>query len=351
MVNVGVRLLGFLLAILCLLGKGIAFSEQRLTSDATGLAVTSNEFGEMISEKADANFAVGDLALTIAEQDGMVVSMNLNGFIHASLLVQDLTFPHDVVCRDGKIFFNEHFVNERGKSPFRLWRYDMATSKLTSLATWRTLRPSGMALDKSGNLYFGTIATTAGRLTDGVWVILDALTERPRSPQMVISGERFVKPFNSEFAAVRVSGFFPNGDMLILDNPSISANFKEPGRMLRAARVDNNYVLMDFLGEQVQRPVRPTGAAFRLDGSVLLTDFVAGKVLLYGADGGSSEFATLSTPNQITVGSDDKVYVTNAVFNGDDGEVQGGLFVYNNNGTALFSVEFGKLLRGVDVCR
>ena len=90
------------------------------------------------------------------------------------------------------------------------------------------------------------------------------------------------------------------------------------------------------------------GLAISSQGDVFVNDFNNGKVLRYGPDGTfKGVFAKLETPNEIAIGPDDIVYVTDVSFRPT---TRGGLFVFDPEGKPLASANFPMALRGVTVC-
>jgi len=96
-------------------------------------------------------------------------------------------------------------------------------------------------------------------------------------------------------------------------------------------------------------PFLPMGLAVNSQGDVFVTDFANGKIMRYGADGTfKGGFAVLEYANEIAIGPDDIVYVTNVVFRRGKPE-RGSLVVYNPEGKWL-AAGWGYRLKGVTVC-
>jgi hypothetical protein len=98
-------------------------------------------------------------------------------------------------------------------------------------------------------------------------------------------------------------------------------------------------------------PFTAAGLAINSQGDVLVNDINNDKVLRYGPDGTfKGVFAKVESPNQIAIGPDDIVYVTNATFPPGGGAVRGGLFIFDPEGKLLAKSGFPIALYGVTVC-
>jgi len=122
--------------------------------------------------------------------------------------------------------------------------------------------------------------------------------------------------------------------------------------VLRAPKPEFNTVvefIPAFDDAETGQPFLPPGLAVNSQGDVFVTDFTNGKVLRYGPDGTpKGVLAKIEWANQVAVGPDDFIYVTNYV--GGAGYIRGGVFVFAPDGKLVASGNFPLNLRGVTVC-
>lgn len=284
-----------------------------------------------------------------------------------SPIVRGLSFPTALLCGpDGRLYVNDLWAERGGLLLHRIWRFNPDGSGQTPVAEWASgeLRPGAMAFSPNGDLYFGTLSTEAGRLTGGIWRIPGALhADRAfNPPEPVLPPEAFTPPPAATAGAVAepyaflTAGPFA-GDLLIIDDPFTFGRLgggENPGaRVLRAPAPDFTAVeeFIPFHRDlETEGPFSAAGLAVTDQGDVLVTDIDNGKVLRYGPDGAfQGVFAQVEDPNQIAIGPDDLVYVTNVTFPGG-GAVRGGLFIFDAEGKEVAKAEFAMRLRGVTVC-
>jgi sugar lactone lactonase YvrE len=264
-------------------------------------------------------------------------------------IVSGLNSPHDVLCGpDGRLYVNDLWQRDGTLEVHRILRFNQDGSGRTLVAQWRSnnLRPSAMVFAPNGDLYFGTVSTERGKPTRGIWRIVGALQAESsfNPPEQILSPETFSQPgedLNSTKPyAFLTAGPFA-GDLLIV----------EKTRILRALKPDFKTVaefIPAFKDQETGEDFGAGGLAISSQGDVFVNDFSNGKVLRYGPDGTfKGVFAKLETPNQIAIGPDDIVYVTDVSF---QPTTRGGLFVFDPEGKPLASANFPIALRGVTVC-
>jgi glucose/arabinose dehydrogenase len=265
-------------------------------------------------------------------------------------IASGLSDPHDITCSpDGRLYVNEPYGPDNRS---RIVRFNQDGSGRMEIAEWpeRVLRPSAMVFAPNGDLYFGTALTQSDGPTKGVWRISGAL-QTANVPEQILPPEVFSKPgagFNNNVSpyAFLTAGPFA-GDLLIVDVGS-------QGRVLRAAKPDFKTLaefIPAFKDAETSFDFRPAGLAINSKGDVFVNDFTNDKVLRYGPDGSfKGVIAKLDNPNQIAIGPDDMIHVTNAFFPGGGGAVRGGLFIFDAEGKPMASASFPLALRGVTVC-
>jgi sugar lactone lactonase YvrE len=283
-------------------------------------------------------------------------------------IASGLGSPHEVLCGpDGRLYVNSQKEEEGGRKVNRTLRFNQDGSERTVVAQWDSdvLRPGAMVFASNGDLYFGTVSTEGGKPTRGIWRIRGALQADGRfnPPEQVLPPEVFTPPPADKIgAAVEPFAFLTTGpfagDLLLIDDPwawsERGAKAENPGtRVLRALQPDFNSVvefIPRYKDPQTKEPFWAAGLAINNQGDVFVTDFGNGKILRYGADGTfKGVFVLLEDANQIAIGPDDIVYVTNVSFPPSGGPWRGSLVVYDPNGKWLAS-GWGLHWRGVTVC-
>lgn len=309
------------------------------------------------------------LTKAVAAPDGAVVKpldLKLGLF---QTVVRALGSPENILCGpDGRLYVNDLFQREAsGIRVNRILRFKQDGSGRTFVADWDAaeLWPSAMVFAPNGDLYFGTVSTEPGKPTKGIWRIPGALQagQEFNAPQQVLQPNVFTPPPSDKigastgpFAFLTAEPFA--GDLLIIDDPRTfsveGAGSERPGsRVLRALKPDFNTVV-EFIPFQKDpetgEPFSAASLTIANQGDVLVNDFDNNKVLRYGPDGMfKGVFAQVETPNQIAIGPDGLVYVTNVSFL-PGGAVRGGLFIFDPEGKEVVSANFSLFLRGVTVC-
>lgn len=333
------------------------------------------------SATSQARVGVDTVYLTkpAASPDGAIVTpFDLSLSLYRTVL-RNLSFPETILCgADGRLYFTQTFAPEsvggaasilihqqqrivekpESLTYHQLMRTHQDGSSQAALVEWDslTLQPSSLVLTAQGDLYLGTTSQD-GQPTQGLWRIANAFQQNGPQlgfPQLLIPAERFQPPLEPVSYSVRPQAMLTAGpfagDLLIIDAPVPS--LVPGGRVLRArapAYTDVFLFIQPHMDPQMQHPFKPAGLALTLEGDVLVTDFANDKVVRFGSDGEPlGIFAALKSPNQIAVGSDGLVYVTNLEFRGVN--VTGGLFIFDPDGQLLASEQSPQFLRGVTVC-
>ncbi|HEY5595719.1 MAG TPA: hypothetical protein VIL47_00445 [Candidatus Bipolaricaulota bacterium] len=313
-----------------------------------------------------------------ASPDGAIVTpFDLSLSLYRTVL-RNLSFPETILCgADGRLYFTQTFapqsvgaaasilihqqqrVVEKSELTYhQLMRANQDGSSQAALVEWDslTLQPSSLVATAQGDLYLGTTSQD-GQPTQGLWRIANAFQQNGPQlgfPRLLIPPERFQSPLEPVSYSVRPQAMLTagpfTGDLLIIDAPVPS--LVPGGRVLRAQAPEFAEVVTFIppsMDPQMQRPFKPAGLALTLQGDVLVTDFANDKVIRFAPDGEPlGVFAALKSPNQIAVGSDGLVYVTNLEFRGVN--VTGGLFIFDTEGNLLASEQSPQFLRGVTVC-
>jgi sugar lactone lactonase YvrE len=273
-------------------------------------------------------------------------------------IASGLGTPRSILCGpDGRLYVTDLWAEEGGHEVNRILRFNQDGSGRTVVAQWDSdvLRPEAMVFSPNGDLYFGTGSIEEGKLTQGIWRIPSALQadEQFNPPEQVLPPSAFLAPTSdveylvTPFAFLTTGPF--QGDLLISDAPRTSGT--PEGRVLRALHPDFTSVeeFIPAFKDPRGKPFLPAGLAINSQGDVFVTDFANGKILRYGPDGVfKGVFAILEWANQIAIGPDDIVYVTNVSFL-PGGPERGSLTVYDPNGKWL-AAGWGMHWRGVTVC-
>jgi sugar lactone lactonase YvrE len=273
-------------------------------------------------------------------------------------IASGLGSPGVILCGpDGRLYVDSNEEEEGGRKVNRILRFNQDGSGRTVVAEWDSneLRPGAMVFAPNGDLYFGTGSIKRGQPTQGIWRIPGALQADGEfnPPEQVLPPTTFLTPtFDVNYAtepfAFLATGPF-QGDLLISDRPRTSGT--PGGRVVRALHPDFTSVeeFIPAFKDPRGKPFLPPGLTINSQGDVFVTDFANGKILRYGPDGVfKGVFAILEWANQIAIGPDDIVYVTNVVFR-DGKPERGGLTVYNPQGKWL-AAGWGMHWRGVTVC-
>lgn len=306
------------------------------------------------------------------EPDGAILTpIDLNLSLYTAI-VDRLSFPETVICApNGDLYFTETFSHDSvgaaasilihdpnrivgmpAQIYHRVARVTPNGSAPKYIIEWddKSLQPSTLALAPNGDLFIGTTSKD-DQPTKGVWRVRGASqsTIDFNMPEQILPPSLFGPPKKGISNSVRPLGFLNNGDLLIIDAP---VEMAPGGRVLRAIAPSYNMVvpfIMPFDNPETRRPFKPSGLAVTQTGTVLVTDFSNDKILHYDAQGNFIEvFAELGSPNQIAIGPDGWVYVTNLRFRGRN--VNGGLFIYDPQGNLRATDTSSIFLRGIAVC-
>lgn len=306
-----------------------------------------------------------------ASKGAILTPIDLNLSLYATT-VDRLSFPETVICSpNGDLYFTETFapqsvgaaasilIHQPGRivevpedNFHRVARVKTNGSAPNYIVEWddATLLPSSLALGPNGDLFIGSTSKD-NKPTQGVWRIRGATqsTTNFNPPEQILPPNLFSPPRKGTSNSVRPMDFLPNGDLLIIDAP---VEMAPGGRVLRAVGPGYNSTttfVAPFNDADTQRPFKPSGLALTPDGTILITDFANDKILHYDAQGNFiGVFVELSSPNQIAVGLDGLVYVTNLRFRGRN--VNGGLYIYDPQGGLIVSDTSPIFRRGVAVC-
>jgi sugar lactone lactonase YvrE len=269
-------------------------------------------------------------------------------------IVSGLRGSHDLHCGpDGRLYVNEPLRNER-----QILRFNQDGTAQTLVADLFALavRPAQMDFSPEGDLYFGTDSGTA---IVGVWRVAGVLQSDQsfNRPENVLRlppslGPDTLAHDSSGITFIRGGPF--QGDLLVTHGYEDNATETYRGKVLRVLKPDFK-TAMEFIpistDEETGQSFGPAGIATNSKGEVFVNASENDKVLRYGPDGApKGVFARLTSPNQIAIGPDDLVYVTNANYEGQRA-VRGGLYVFDPEGQLLASTgEQNFSLRGVTVC-
>jgi hypothetical protein len=271
-------------------------------------------------------------------------------------IASGLGSPLTVLCGPDRRLYTTESIQERNSWFRRILRFNQDGSGRTVVGQWpRTeLNAGALVFASNGDLYFGTSSVEATGPTQGIWRIPGALQadQQFTPPQRVLSPENLPVLKNwtiaSPYAFLSAGPF--QGDLLITVNPDWAGT--PGGRVLRAPKPDFNTVvefISAFDDAETGKPFLPFGLAVNSQGDVFVSDFTNGKVLRYGPDGTpKGVLAKIEWANQVAVGPDDFIYVTNYV--GGAGYSRGGVFVFAPDGRPVASGNFPLNLRGVTVC-
>jgi hypothetical protein len=207
-----------------------------------------------------------------------------------------------------------------------------------------------MVFAPNGDLYFGSVSVRYGEPTKGIWRIpAEALGAEsgPCHAEQVLPGRLFPAVVGNKISfgpyAFLTKGPYA-GDLLIVYDGDYYGKTVAGGRIFRAIRPGYRSII-DFVVSHP--PFSPAGLAVNPEGDVFISDFGKGTILQYDSNGHfQRKYASLKNANQIAIGFDGTVYVTNATFD-KNGMVEGGLFVYDPSGALLHSLTPQYCLRGV----
>jgi len=131
-------------------------------------------------------------------------------------IASGLGSPHNILCGpDGRLYVNDLWAEEEGRKVHRILRFNQDGSGRTVVAEWDSdeLRPAAMVFAPNGDLYFGTISTTRGSLTQGIWRISGVLQadEQFNPPEQVLPPTAFLTPTFEQIYIAESHAFLATG--------------------------------------------------------------------------------------------------------------------------------------------
>lgn len=255
-------------------------------------------------------------------------------------VVTGLDRPAFVLCGpDRHLYVTGPFL--RGTNlPGSILRFNQDGSGRAPITQQIGLAPTTIAFAPNGDLYFGTI-------DQGMWRISDALKANKvfNPPQQVLPNSKF-RAITQPYAFITAGPF--QGDLLVVDSPHDAI---PGGHVLRAIHPNFTSVkefIPPHVDSETRAPFVPFSLAINSQGDIFVTDFENNKILHYGPDGTfKGVFAKVMTPHEISVGSDDLVYVTG--WGGRGNSDNAALFVFDVSGKLLLVASSPNAI-GVTVC-
>jgi sugar lactone lactonase YvrE len=239
----------------------------------------------------------------------------------------NLESPGYIICGPDQRLYVQDFAGGG-----RILRYNQDGSGRKVIVQDPNLQITTFVFAPNGDLYFGT-------QKQGLWRLKGA--DPANKPEQILPPSTFT--FMAEPYAFLTAG--PRkGDLLILDSPW-SGGRGVSNRVL-VARAPDFKVAEPFI---TTTTYWPAGLALNSKSEIFVTMFYDGRIMRYAPDGSvQGTFSALQFANQIAIDSQDMVWVTNAVFRGD--EVSGGLVRFKPNGSSEWMLDRVVLVRGVTVC-
>jgi hypothetical protein len=310
---------------------------------AFGVLSNSRAFG------AGAQPALGQGSLYLTRTDSAIVKPTDFQLGLFQSIVNGLEIPTYILCgSDGRLYVDEW---SRDYTHGRILRFNQDGSGRTVVLDQIDLMPELLVFAPNGDLYFGTYISYGQRGGQGIWRIPAALqADKQFSPP-----QQVLRPSETDVVFFDPGVFLTTGpsqgDLLIAE--VLGPEGAPRGKILRAiapAFASVKEFVPAHTDEQVGNPFLSAGLASNSKGDIFVNDFDNGKILRYGPDGTlQGIFARLTHPNQIAIGPDDSVYVTNPFF----GTVEegGGLFAFDPEGKLMSTTTTApQHLLGVTVC-
>jgi hypothetical protein len=239
----------------------------------------------------------------------------------------NLESPGYIICGPDQRLYVQDFAGGG-----RILRYNQDGSGRKVIVQDPNLQITTFVFAPNGDLYFGT-------QKQGLWRLKGA--DPTNKPEQILPPSTFT--FMAEPYAFLTAG--PRkGDLLILDSPW-SGGRGVSNRVL-VARAPDFKVAEPFI---TTTTYWPAGLALNSKSEIFVTMFYDGRIMRYNPDGSvQGTFSALEFANQIAIDSQGMVWVTNAVFRGN--EVSGGLVRFKPNGSSEWMLDRVVLVRGVTVC-
>nr|BAL58742.1 hypothetical protein HGMM_OP2C290 [Candidatus Acetothermum autotrophicum] len=265
------------------------------------------------------------LTKPVAAPEGAI--LRLTGPNQFTQVVGNLESPHYIICGpDQRLYVHDYTGGGR------ILRYNQDGSGRKVIVQDPNLQITTLVFALNGDLYFGT-------WKQGLWRLKGA--DPANKPEQILPPSTFTfmpQPYAFLTAGPR------KGDLLILDSPW-SGGRGVSNRIL-VARAPDFKVAEPFI---TTATYWPAGLALNSKSEIFVTMFYDGRIMRYNPDGSvQGTFSALEFANQIAIDSQDTVWVTNAVFRGN--EVSGGLVRFKPNGSSEWMLDRVVLVRGVTVC-
>ncbi len=265
------------------------------------------------------------LTKPVAAPEGAI--LRLTGPNKVVQVAGNLESPHYIICGpDQRLYVHDYTGGGR------ILRYNQDGSGRKVIVQDPNLQITTFVFAPNGDLYFGT-------WSQGLWRLKGA--DPANKPEQLLPPSTFIhqaEPYAFLTAGPR------RGDLLIIDAPW-SRGLGALNRVL-VARAPDFKVAEPFI---TTTTYWIAGLALNSKGEIFVTMFQDGRIMRYNPDGSvQGTFSALQFANQIAIDSQDMVWVTNAVFQGD--EVLGGLVRFKPNGSSEWMLDRVVIVRGVAVC-
>lgn len=265
------------------------------------------------------------LTKPVAAPEGAILRLTgPNQFVQ---VVGNLESPGYIICGPDQRLYVRDFAGGG-----RILRYNQDGSGQKIIVQDPNLQVTTFVFAPNGDLILGTRG-------QGLWQLKGA--DPVNKPEQLLPPSTFMhlaQPYAFLTAGPR------RGDLLILDSPW-SGGRGVSNRVL-VARAPDFKVAEPFI---TTTTYWPAGLALNSKGEIFVTMFYDGRIMRYNPDGSvQGTFSALEFANQIAIDSQDMVWVTNAVWRGN--EVSGGLVRFKPNGSSEWMLDRVVLVRGVAVC-